>query len=239
MATKILYKKEFKGIGYSVYQESPNVYQVKIGDKTTGSITSYYMVGDSKIDKTVRAAINQIKKYASDGVISKTEKVKIDKFITGYLKKEGVEIKTLTPITNTKDIKPGAIIMPREVDIVATEDLYIIESVKNSNCKCISIGDDNTISEEEMTTAEIFGGYLIVDYISDDIEGYVNCKKQISVLEKFFIDRIKSITTDINETSSIVDNHLEDFITNAILESDYNGLLKERMISFIEEKANQ
>ena len=62
----------------------------------------------------------------------------------------------------------------------------------------------------------------------------ISYRKQVESYESFFVKTIKSITTDINETSNSIDDHMEDFIKNAILDSKYNGLLKVRMISFVE-----
>ena len=129
---KPLITKTFKGISYSAFRDSPNIYVVKIGSQKK-PITTFYITGDDKIDKIARNVINQVRKYGNDGLISSAESVKLDRYISDLLKKENVNVKTLTPITKSSDIIPGCVIIPRNVDIVATEDILIIKSIVNKN----------------------------------------------------------------------------------------------------------
>ena len=66
------------------FPDAENVFNIKIGG-TKNSIIEFYMSGESKIDKISRNIINQIKKYSTDGIISKAESVKLVRFINDLL----------------------------------------------------------------------------------------------------------------------------------------------------------
>jgi hypothetical protein len=229
MAKRPVATKTFKGITYKVFQEAPNVFKIVIGS------TVFYMNNEDKIDKIARHAIGQIKKFSDDGVISKSESVKIDRFISDLLKKEGVNVRTLTPITRPKDIFVGSVLIPREVDIVSNDDVMIVLSTGGNGYVECFVNTEKGYQKKSFKESDILNGYLVVDNISEDVKSYNNYSKQIKTLEEFFDKTIKSVATDINETSKTADDYLQDFVKSAIIDSKYNGFVKERLISFVEE----
>ena len=233
--------KSFKGMNYYVSQKGPNIYYIEIKaprpNKSHISIASFYMCGEDKIEKIARHIIAEAKKYYSDEVLSKAESVKLDRYIAEYLKEEDVHVKTLTPIIKATDLCCGCVIIPRDVDIVSTNEIYIVENISQSdyvNCFCLD-EKNSSFKSEALSLTSVIQGYLILEIYTDEVKEYLNYKKQVYTMEKFFAETITSIATDINETSDQVDSHIDDFIKKSILDSDYNGLLKERMLAYIEE----
>lgn len=221
----------FKDYDIQYNEIGGGIYHVDIL-KDNKSIVQFDMLNEIRIVTTGKKIINQIIKFKNvDGISDRAVKMKIKEFVNNLLKEEKLKPRTSKQVTKEEHIKVGAAIIPRDVDIVAKEDIAIVARVNNGKVVCLIL-DDNAafnFTVKTFTTKEILDGYLTIsDAFFEEAAGYIKLHDQMITIGNNIVSKFKSIVEDINKTAE--DNNIDDYIVNSILNSDYNGLVKERML---------
>lgn len=227
---------EYLGIKYDYsYSKIKKAYNVCIHFRPKINV-SFTVNHEDNITKITKSAITKYKKEFSNNTNDKKVNNDMKALIKELLFNDKSERQSsVLAITKKSDIAIGAALMPKDSDIIETSEVYVILDIKGVNAQCISFNKDEIVIKL-IQMNDIEQNYLKLFQLDiEEIESIVNIRKNIEELNKALQSSYDSIKSSIESEVSNVnnfnrENSLDNCIYQSIIQSNFNGYIKKKMI---------
>ena len=164
---------------------------------------------------------------------------KMLEIIRNMLSKEP-QVEVVKALPDNKDIRQGALFIPKDVDIVSIEEVVLVlEDLPSDphhliNCVKFTATNDGEEIKFVLLSRNNFENMLFVKVAVSSvvIQKYISLKNEFAKFQQEIIDTCKHTVDDIN--TPIDDNTIDQYIRDSILNSGFDGVIKDKMLKKIQ-----